>query len=70
VTELELLRRRRKLVVLSADVQRATAVCRLDRIERNPVRVVAEIAARATRVVIARRLSFAILALFGRMLRF
>jgi hypothetical protein len=57
VTELEVLRRRRELVVLSADVQRATVVCRLDRIEASPLRVMAGIAARLTQVVMWRRIT-------------
>jgi hypothetical protein len=39
VTELEILRRRRELVVLSAQLQRATVTRRLERIHANPVRV-------------------------------
>jgi hypothetical protein len=38
MTELEQLRQRRELVVLSAELQRATIVRRLDRIEANPAR--------------------------------
>ncbi len=68
MTELELLRRRRELVVLSADVQRATVVCRLDRIETSPVRVLAVVAANAARVVARRRIALALLALASRML--
>jgi hypothetical protein len=45
VTELELLRRRRELVVLSAELQRATIAKRLERIEANPARRVLGIAA-------------------------
>jgi len=36
VTELEILRKRRELVVLSAELQRATLVRRLGRIQANP----------------------------------
>jgi hypothetical protein len=68
VTELELLRRRRELVVLSADVQRATVIHRLDRIEASPVRMLLGLAANATRVVAARRIALAVLALAGRLL--
>ena len=39
VTELEILRRRRELVVLSAELQRATVVRRLDRVPANPAAV-------------------------------
>jgi hypothetical protein len=38
VTELELLRRRRELVLLSAELQRATIAKRLERLEENPAR--------------------------------
>jgi len=38
VTELEQLRQRRELVVLAAELQRATVVRRLDRLEHNPAR--------------------------------
>jgi len=38
VTELEQLRRRKELVVLAAELQRATVVRRLERIEANPAR--------------------------------
>ncbi|MGZ5032230.1 MAG: hypothetical protein ACXWAC_03445 [Usitatibacter sp.] len=49
MTELEILRRRRELVVLAARLQRATVVRRLERIEANPARRVLEFAARAVR---------------------
>lgn len=38
MTELELLKSRRELVVLAANLQRATIVRRLERIEDNPAR--------------------------------
>ncbi len=38
MTELERLRQRRDLVVLAAELQRATVVRRLERIEANPAR--------------------------------
>ena len=38
MTELETLRRRRELVVLSAELQRATIARRLERLEANPAR--------------------------------
>ena len=37
MTELEILRRRRELVVLSAELQRATLVRRLDNVHRHPL---------------------------------
>ena len=45
MTELELLRQRRELVVLAAELQRATVVRRLDRIQANPTRRVLGLAA-------------------------
>jgi hypothetical protein len=47
VTELELLQRRRELVVLAAQLQRATIVRRLDRIQANPARRLLGLAAGA-----------------------
>ena len=38
MTELETLRRRRELVMLSAQLQRATLARRISRVEANPVR--------------------------------
>ena len=38
MTELEQLRQRRELVVLAAELQRATIVRRLERIQANPAR--------------------------------
>jgi hypothetical protein len=38
VTELEQLRQRKELVVLAAELQRATIARRLDRVEVNPAR--------------------------------
>jgi hypothetical protein len=37
VTELEILKRRRELVLLSAELQRATLVRRLDHVQRHPI---------------------------------
>jgi hypothetical protein len=47
VTEVELLRQRRELVVLAAELQRATLVRRLDRIQVNPARRLLGFAANA-----------------------
>jgi hypothetical protein len=47
VTELEQLRQRRELVVLAAELQRATIVRRLERIEVNPARKLLGVAASA-----------------------
>jgi hypothetical protein len=49
VTELETLRQRRELVVLAAELQRATIVRRLERIEVNPARRLLGVAASAVR---------------------
>jgi hypothetical protein len=49
VTELEQLRQRRELVVLAAELQRATVVRRLDRIQANPARRILGFAAQAAR---------------------
>ena len=37
MTELEILKRRRELVLLSAELQRATLVRRLDHVQRHPI---------------------------------
>jgi hypothetical protein len=47
VTELEQLRRRRELVVLAAELQRANVVRRLERIQANPARRILGFAATA-----------------------
>ncbi|HXN16340.1 MAG TPA: hypothetical protein VN878_08170 [Usitatibacter sp.] len=47
MTSLEVLRQRRELVVLSASLQRATIVRRLQYIESNPARVALGFAAKA-----------------------
>lgn len=39
MSELEILQRRKELVLLSCDLQRATLARRFGRIQRNPVRV-------------------------------
>jgi hypothetical protein len=45
VTELEILDRRRELVLLSAQLQRATLVRRLDHVQRHPVNTMVGLAA-------------------------
>jgi hypothetical protein len=45
VTELEILDRRRELVLLSAQLQRATLVRRLDHVQRHPVHTALHFAA-------------------------
>lgn len=47
MTELEQLRQRRELVVLAAELQRATILRRLDRIEVNPARRILAVAVNA-----------------------
>lgn len=49
MTELDQLRQRRELVVLAAELQRATVVRRLERVEVNPASRVLGIAASAVR---------------------
>jgi hypothetical protein len=49
VTELEELREKRNLVVLAAQLQRATIVRRIERLRTNPARHVLGIAAMAAR---------------------
>lgn len=50
MTELEILRRRRELVLLSAELQRATVARRLDRIQASPARVALSLATSAVSV--------------------
>jgi len=45
VTEAEILRRRRELVLLSAELQRATLVRRLDHVQQHPVHAALRLAA-------------------------
>lgn len=49
MTELEELRQRRELVVLAAELQRATLVRRMERLRANPARRVFGLAALAAR---------------------
>jgi len=49
VTELEQLRQRRELVVLAAELQRATVVRRLEHIQANPARRILALAVGALR---------------------
>ena len=53
MTELEALHRRRELVLLSAELQRATLARRIARVEVNPVRVAFGFAKRAVTVPLA-----------------
>jgi hypothetical protein len=61
MTELEILRRRRELVVLSAGLQRATLVRRLDRLHANPARRAMGYAAKAVSAPIAWKIGSAAL---------
>lgn len=47
MTELERLRQRRELVVLAAELQRATVLRRLERVEANPARALVKMAGNA-----------------------
>lgn len=49
MTEIDTLQRRRELVMLSAELQRATIARRLSRIEANPARVALGYAAKVAR---------------------
>ena len=49
MTEMEVLERRRELVILSAELQRATIVRRLGRIHANPARTAIGYAAKVVR---------------------
>ena len=60
VTELEILRRRRELVLLSAGLQRATLVRRLERIDRHPAHAVLRFAAKAATLPIVWKVAWSI----------
>ena len=66
VTELEILRRRRELVLLSAQLQRATIVRRLDSVNRHPVQAVLGLATSVVSVPLAFKLGSMVL---GRIVR-
>jgi hypothetical protein len=53
VTELEILHRRRELVLLSAELQRATLARRLAHVNANPARIALGFARRAITVPLA-----------------
>jgi hypothetical protein len=59
MTEIEVLRKRRELVLLSAELQRATIARRLSRIDSNPARVAlgyaAKVASRPVLVTLGTR---------------
>lgn len=56
MTELEILRRRRELVILSAELQRATFVRRLDRVTGHPAQVVLGLASSVASLPLAYKL--------------
>ncbi len=56
MTELDILRRRRELVVLSAELQRATLVRRLDRVGSHPLHKVLGLAKNAASLSLAWKL--------------
>jgi hypothetical protein len=65
VSELATLERRRELVTLAADLQRATVLQRLGSIDSRPSRVALELAFAVARTRTARRIAFsAVSALF------
>jgi hypothetical protein len=69
VTELELLQRRRELILTSAYLQRATVVRRLGNIEAHPVRIALGLATRAASVPLAWKVASGAIALAARMVR-
>ena len=66
MTELETLQRRRKLVVLSADVQRATVMHRIDQLNVGPLRMLYEVGTNVTRFIALRRIALGIFAIATR----
>jgi hypothetical protein len=65
VTELEILRKRRELVLLSAELQRATVVRRLDHIERHPAQAVLALASSAASLPLLWKLASSLLRAAG-----
>ena len=61
MSELAVLERRRELVTLAAELQRATVVQRLGRIDTRPSRIALELAFAAARTRAARRIAFSVL---------
>jgi len=64
VTELEILRRRRELVVLSAELQRATLARRLDKVHRHPLHAALGVARKAASYTFALKLAAMLAARF------
>lgn len=69
MTEIDLLRRRRELVVLAAELQRATVLRRLERIEDNPARRILGMAASAVHRPVMLKVGGTVLAYAVRALR-
>jgi len=69
VTKLETLQRRRELVLLSAELQRATLARRISRVDANPARLALQFAARAVSVPLAWKLGSKVLRLAVRAYR-
>jgi hypothetical protein len=69
VTELEILQRRRELVLLSAELQRATLARRISRVDANPARLALQFATRAVSVPLAWKLGSKVLRLAVRAYR-
>jgi hypothetical protein len=66
VTELETLRRRRELVLISAELQRATVVRRLERVGRHPAHAVLGFLTRAATLPILLKVAAIVLGRIGR----
>ena len=69
MTELEILRKRRELVLLSAQLQRATVVRRLDRVNRHPVQAVLGLAGSLASVPLAFKVGSLVLGRINRKTR-
>ena len=66
MTELETLRRRRDLVVLSAELQRATLARRLERVERHPLHTALAVAGSAAALPLAWNVASSLARLAGK----
>jgi hypothetical protein len=66
VTELDILRRRRELVLLSAQLQRATVVRRLDNVSRHPAQAVLGLVTSVASVPLLFKLATLVLGRAGR----
>jgi hypothetical protein len=66
VTELEILRRRRELVLLSAELQRTTLVRRLDHVAKHPAKAILALVTSAASLPLLFKLGTAVFARVGR----